>query len=1362
MATTAYEKQVVLLDNYKGAAKYIGFRTDYELSEKAGGGFYIDDIIIELIPTCSKPDYFEFGGKTDKTLSFSFVHPGALKYEVKYGAKDFDVETEGSVVELEGTNFVLTGLTAETEYDVYVRAICSETDSSPWSFAGSYTTTAEPIASFPYEFNFDDAAETAKWRFAQDGQPNQWFIGIDTANVVADRLNNTDKGLYISKDGGLTANYREKVNENSVNATSYSWAYRTINLEPGVYTISYDWTCYGEFSTSPSDYARVGLLPAVSTFAAGTNKIANYDGSSTNLNATTMPKDWFDLSEHVVYSTSSSTSNYYRLCGIDSTKALNEQWKTVTETIVVTEELAGTYNMLFYWSNNNATSTSSGYSGYYTERGAVIDNLSIVKYTCNKPMYLQLGEYDYQSAEITWSDLTVAPTAYNVKVVLAGVNPDEATADQIVFEKQVTEKSVKVAGLASNTSYSVYVQAVCSDTDKSIWSTPLEFTTVCTPQALDYVFNFDAEDGYYLPPYEASGTTANTTYKVPNCFKSLHAKGIQYKYSSSSTSNMVPLFPYLVKNTSTVITSRSGDYALKFAYTGSASYKTDSIGSGGMIVFPLFEGDLEDLQISFWMRSIQHNKSTQKLTVTGIGTKYARKITVGTMTNPDDPSTFVALDTVVYPYEYNSLKSTNLISEDPSGNDYWVEAIVPLAGATGKYIAFKNESYETALNQMFIDDVVISNAQSCLAPTEVEVASIRSTSAEVKCSHVGASKYVIEVATDADFSKDLKSYTTTSLPYKVEGLTPATSYNVRIQAVCSEEDASKWSMASTFVTATTMLFEQDFSNSSYCPDDWSRASSTKADDVFDNQAPFSMLNYTAISSTWYSEPAMFDEGMFSTRHISSDIISTNKGWLFSPCIELKENEKQHLVFDLALTAKGDNGPIALGDKDKTDDRFMVIISDDFGKTWKRENATIWGQSATDDYQLFSVPNTGEQVVIDLTKYAGKVIKVAFYVESNLELEGAKIEIHLDNVHINTYTESAISAGICQTENYEDAVFFIESSNLKVGTNEVKELSLSSKNNVSDVYYALAVEVTPMAEKVIEASICEGDVYSQNNFSGLTEAGVYKQKLPSASGCDSVVTLNLSVTSAVRTMTVDTICYGSSVEWNGVEYNRTGVYIDTLVSAVTGCDSIVTFVLNVKEAISAEAYVNICFGDTYTFGTQTISASGDYTETFETAKGCDSIVTLHATVLPDYRKTINATIVKGNRYNDNGFVGLSEAGTYTLPLKSKVGDCDSTITLNLRVVDDSTQVAVGNVSAMDLVLVPNPVKSGNTLYVNAEFTKEQTSGLVVEVFNAVGQRVYIDEPYIYPIEITGLIQRGVYLVRITTGDGKMYQSKVVVE
>ena len=235
-----FEKQVVLLDSYIGTAKHLAFITDYTLSDKAGGGFYIDDVIIELIPSCAKPDYFEFKGKTDKTLAFSFVHDGAQKYEVKYGSKGFNVDTEGATMECTTTEFTISALTAETEYDVYVRAICSDVESSPWSYAGSYTTTSEPIASFPYTFTFEDENEAAKWRFVQDGQPNQWYIGMDADSIVADQKSSTDKALYISKDGGTTVNYRPVVNEQSIAATSYSWAYRTIYLEPGVYTISYD------------------------------------------------------------------------------------------------------------------------------------------------------------------------------------------------------------------------------------------------------------------------------------------------------------------------------------------------------------------------------------------------------------------------------------------------------------------------------------------------------------------------------------------------------------------------------------------------------------------------------------------------------------------------------------------------------------------------------------------------------------------------------------------------------------------------------------------------------------------------------------------------------------------------------------------------------------------------------------------------------------------------------------------------------------------------------------------------------------------------------------------------------------------
>ena len=247
------------------------------------------------------------------------------------------------------------------------------------------------------------------------------------------------------------------------------------------------------------------------------------------------------------------------------------------------------------------------------------------------------------------------------------------------------------------------------------------------------------------------------------------------------------------------------------------------------------------------------------------------------------------------------------------------------------------------------------------------------------------------------------------------------------------------------------------------------------------------------------------------------------------------------------------------------------------------------------------------------------------------------DIHLDNVHINTYENEVINIALCQTEDFDQEPFYIPSENLNLGNNSFTYLDLSKEK--IDKNYKVDILVTPMAETTVEATICEGDVYSGNNFSGLMVPGVYKQKLVSSNGCDSVVVLNLSVTPVANTMTIDTICYGNSVIWNGVEYDRSGVYFDTLVSKVTGCDSILTFVLNVQDAIKTDKYVNICFGDTYQFGSQTISATGEYSEQFVTADGCDSIVTLHAVVLPDYRQTFNEVICAGEQFTGHGFQAL---------------------------------------------------------------------------------------------------------------------------
>ena len=107
-----------------------------------------------------------------------------------------------------------------------------------------------------------------------------------------------------------------------------------------------------------------------------------------------------------------------------------------------------------------------------------------------------------------------------------------------------------------------------------------------------------------------------------------------------------------------------------------------------------------------------------------------------------------------------------------------------------------------------------------------------------------------------------------------------------------------------------------------------------------------------------------------------------------------------------------------------------------------------------------------------------------------------------------------------------------------------------------------------------------------------------------------------------------------------------------------------------------------------------------------------------------------------------------------------GDGSEEIIIHKLIVEVAD--AIDYVRTKDLILVPNPVNANSTLYVEADFTANERKDMLVEVFNAVGQCVYAETPVVYPIAIDGLTERGVYVVRIITGEGTMYQGKVVVK
>jgi hypothetical protein len=83
-------------------------------------------------------------------------------------------------------------------------------------------------------------------------------------------------------------------------------------------------------------------------------------------------------------------------------------------------------------------------------------------------------------------------------------------------------------------------------------------------------------------------------------------------------------------------------------------------------------------------------------------------------------------------------------------------------------------------------------------------------------------------------------------------------------------------------------------------------------------------------------------------------------------------------------------------------------------------------------------------------------------------------------------------------------------------------------------------------------------------------------------------------------------------FNGINRTVAGSYLDTFTN-YTGCDSIVTLNLTVRATSTGTINTSICSGQSYLFNGVNRTAAGTYLDTFTNSAGCDSIVTLNLTI-----------------------------------------------------------------------------------------------------------------------------------------------------
>ena len=254
--------------------------------------------------------------------------------------------------------------------------------------------------------------------------------------------------------------------------------------------------------------------------------------------------------------------------------------------------------------------------------------------------------------------------------------------------------------------------------------------------------------------------------------------------------------------------------------------------------------------------------------------------------------------------------------------------------------------------------------------------------------------------------------------------------------------------------------------------------------------------------------------------------------------------------------------------------------------------------------------------------------------------------------------------------------------------------------------------------------------------------------------------------------------------NSVIYNTTGIYYDTL-SNQAGCDSLISLDLSIYYSSSSNISTTSC-GDYYWVQTGFIyNSSGTYSDTITNPAGCDSIITLNLIVSPKPTVTsqpVNRTIGVGNNVqfnviasgsllnykwqqnNGTGFINLSNFGIFSGVNTDtlKISGVNSSLHQNgYRCIladsnscQDTSQVGLLFVETTgfdekeinkEFVIYPNPTQS--ILNINTDILYSN-----IEIINTLGQVVF-ESGEINEINLSNF-RAGIYFIYLKNKKGNI--------
>ena len=806
LAAYTYSEQMISLINYSGSGKYIAFR----VSNCENCGYYIDDITLELRPACMSPINFSAVNIANESVTLTWNELGnATAWTIQYDTVGFTAGQGSHTVTADANPFTVTDLDNLTAYDFYVQANCGDSQSE-WTgplfiatgvlnmgTSGADTlTTCEAIISDNGGVNGDYSSYCD---YTVVVYPATEGSGLQITGTCD--LNETTYGeshLYFhegeSTNGALIASYTG-LNANIAVASSGPI---TIHFTSSYYTASgfiLNVACAS--CTPPANVTVEDLNPtsAILTWEGNADQYAVYlTGSDTVYTTTNASSYTFNgLSSNTTYSVQVRS-----LCGADSSLlSPTVTFTTPCEAVTVTADNP--------WTEDFEGYAGSGNQPFLCWARPIVDNV-----------------YDAPFVYCGW-----APSCHS------GMNSAEmkGTSEMLVLP------------LFSNNIHDLRLSFWATSTDPSSGSLEIGvISNTLDPNSFELVGTAGT------PGPRGTDTTGNGNYMGPFDFSSVTAANgrIALRYNNSFASYqswnlddfVVELAPDCAVPTDLAvsnITTSEATVAWSSGATATAwalQYKADAVTDWGTEIYcttPAYnltylvpittyqvrvKAICDSLNESAWCIPVSFTtESAVVIEEPTVETSAASNITMtsatlnATITDPGNQ----AIIARGFEWKLSTADAYTDIAGFGTGNTFSTTLTDLTASTDYTFRAYVSTINGTQYGEPLTFTTLSEMPEPCQTPTNLEALTTLKALGSITViwtDNAGVTQWNLQYR---PLNGEWITISVVGQPqYVIEGLEIGTTYEIRVQAICSSDNLSEWS---SIITASPTGIDSHLSNS---------------------------------------------------------------------------------------------------------------------------------------------------------------------------------------------------------------------------------------------------------------------------------------------------------------------------------------------------------------------------------------------------------------------------------------------------------------------------------------------------------------------------------------------------------------------